>query len=47
MRDMLAAAGMPLSLDRAQMLQEALTLRERLSASEQRAEAAHKVCNLN
>ena len=45
MRDMLAAAGMSLSLDRAQMLEEALALRERLAAAESKAEAARQVCN--
>lgn len=40
---MLAAAGLSLTLDRVHMIEEALTMRERLSASEQRSEAAQKV----
>lgn len=43
LRDMLAAAGLPMGLDRAQMLEENLTLKQRLVAAEQQAESSHQV----
>lgn len=43
MRDMLAAAGVVMSEDRAQMVQESLMLREQLTSAQAQTEAAQKV----
>ncbi|KAK9798935.1 hypothetical protein WJX73_003884 [Symbiochloris irregularis] len=42
MRDMLAAAGVVMSEDRAQMVQESLTLREQLTSAQAQTEAARR-----